>query len=241
MDKRFRIETLPTSDELEQWCERPSGADLVWTSLARAYRTAITIDAIDSASAAPWPHQPTPFTKEAVTNLVYVRPPRPVILRVWSLKEVGDRYISDLVETQRLHVAYPGNEGQIQLAPENQTTGSIGLTFDENGALTKLTNEAVDPSIQRSKDIGTAITGISDAGKAGLALREALQPPSAKDQADAAEALAKLAPKEPKDPALARLEEQLAEAQLKAKLRVAQQLATASSPPIVVRVEEALD
>ena len=81
------------------------------------------------------------------------------------MKEVGDRYISDLVDKQRLHVAYPGNEGKIQLAPENQTTGSIGLTFDENGALTKLTNEAVDPSIQRSKDIGTAITGDQRCGQ----------------------------------------------------------------------------
>ena len=129
--------------------------------------------------------------------------------------------MSDLVETQRLQVAYPGNEGEIQLAPENQTTGSIGLTFDENGALTKLTNEAVDPSIQRSKDIGTAITGIGDAGKTGLALREALHASVGEGRGDAAEALAKLAPKEPKDPALARLEEQLAEAQLKAKVRVA--------------------
>jgi len=124
--------------------------------------------------------------------------------------------------------------------PGSEPGGSSGR-FATNGSSQLLSGSASRKTARTSKDIGTAITGISDAGKAGLALREALQPPSAKDQADAAEALAKLAPKEPKDPALARLEEQLAEAQLKAKLRVAQQLATASSAPIVVRVEESLD
>lgn len=236
-DERFRIDSLPTAAELDNWLGSLARGDKPWMATARALQTAVTIDLERAAKTAGRVADPPDFYQPAASHdEVCYRPPRMATLTVWTLSPENLSWTKKKAEVQRLLVAYPGNERWIPVEPRDKTSMLMGLGFDEKGALLKITNESVDADVQRSKDVGTLLESIGASGKAGLELREALLPPSLKEQADAADAAAKLAPPVPKDPEIQTLEKQLAREQLRAQLRIAQQLSDADSPPIVVQV-----
>ena len=242
MDERIRIDEIPNSRELEEWAaDREPTHDLRWQKVVMDFGTAVSLNLVDSyemgtgVAEPPAEFEPTP-----IHDGVYWRRPRSAELRVWKARRLqAGGYELSLTEVQRLLVAFPGNEKVLPLESYDDTTMAVSVTFNGKGALTKITTETTGADQQRNTDVASMLTGAKDAAEAGAAFTKALSPPSLVDQAAAAEAAEKLAPST-EDPDVKLLKEQIAQAQLRARLRVAQQLAEADSPPVVVRIDAAL-
>lgn len=237
-DERFRADELPSKVELREWAGSPHGSGR-WVRLAKELGTAVTIDLVD-----PWQlhssvaDRRSTFEPATSRGSIWWRRPRSAEVITWRVTAAGDDYSLEQVEVQRLLIAYPGNETSIPLTSTDGTTRSVAATFDASGALTKLVTDLTGVAQQRSADVGSLLTGIKDATSAGQEVGKALTPPSLVDQAAAAEAAATLAPAS-EDPKVKAMKKRIAAAELRARLRIAQQLATAESSPVVVRFEPA--
>ncbi|WP_222193324.1 hypothetical protein [Modestobacter italicus] len=144
------------------------------------------------------------------------------------------------VEVQRLLVAHPGNEAALPVESGGRSSSAVAVVFDELGALTSISAETTDSSLQRARAVSTLLPALTAAAEAGSGLRDAVSPMSLVDRAAEAAAARELGLVEaPADP-LAPLRDQVAEARLRAQLKVAEQLAAASSPPVVLSVVETL-
>lgn len=248
-DERVPIYRLPATTMLQQWAEggdpsaQPETTD--WElveQMVAGVRTAVSVDVLD-------PHQRRAqvadagedFAPEASSGSVWWRRPRLAVVATWKVRQAEDgsasRWAIELVETQRMLVAYPGNEGKLFLRPTDEESSSVAAIFHESGALTELTSARTGSAVQRSADVSSLLAGAKEAVAAGAEARDALSPPSLKEQAEAAEAWAKLHPTAP-DADVARMEKRIAEEERSARLRLAQQLGTASSPPVIVRVDQ---
>jgi len=117
---------------------------------------------------------------------------------------------------------------------------AVTVIFDESGALSTVTTQTTDPTLQRAKDVATLLPALPSALDAGSDLRKALTPPSLVDQAAEAKAAKELGLiKSPADPLLP-LRDRLEEARLLAQLKLAEQLSSATSPPVMITVSEPL-
>jgi hypothetical protein len=117
---------------------------------------------------------------------------------------------------------------------------AVTVIFDESGALSTVTTQTTDPTLQRAKDVATLLPALPSALDAGSDLRKALTPPSLVDQAAEAKAAKELGLiKSPADP-LQPLRDRLEEARLLAQLKLAEQLSSATSPPVMITVSEPL-
>lgn len=239
LDERLRVDELPSVDALEEWARSAEpGSANEWQKVALKLRTAVSVEILDpmdrqaSVADPPSVYRPVPLH-----DSVMWRRPRMGEIEVWKLSphgQVGD--VLQLVETQRLHLAFPGNEATLPLESRDDTSRSVAVTFEADGALTKIGTDDTGVAQQRSADLTALFTGARDAATAGKDLRDALAPPSLEAQAAAAEAAAKLAPT-PSDPQVDALKKRLAEEQLRARLRIAQQIAVADSPPVIVHFD----
>lgn len=239
-DYRFRIDLMPTEDELQNWVGSTSKqlGYPDWVSSLDQLHTAVSIDMEplngddDTTSLVEF----SPRDDERV----YYRPPRPAIVRVWEAmptgKKTGPRFTLRLIDIRRVQVARPGNETSISIQTGLDSTNAVAVTFDETGALTKVASEIKDPILQRASDVSGLLDMLGTAVTAGKDLREALSPPSLVDQAAEAKAAAELGLVDAPPDALKDLKAQVAEQQLRAQLALAQQLQSASSVPVFVTV-----
>lgn len=232
----LRIDDLPSRQELEEWAKSTSLSESSWTDLADRLRIAVSVS-LDKSIGDNQKERRKVFKPLATDEELQYRPPRVARLDVWKLiPKSNGGYTLQHSEVRRISVAFPGNETVLSIAGDRETTNSLAATFDESGAMTKLTTENMDPVLQRAHDAAALIPALSAAAEAGNSIRKAFSPPSMVDRAAEAKAAQELGlTASPLDPQK-ELKTQLAEQQLRAQLNVAQQIASSSSFPVFVTV-----
>jgi hypothetical protein len=238
-DERFRIEDLPSAARLRAWASAGATDDgAAWARFAATWGVAVSVDLPDADARQPRPSVADPgetFEPASREGVVWWRPPRAVTLTAWRVGGApGVRTLTRL-STTHLDTPVPGNERELSLHALGNT-GSVALTFADNGALVEVGSVLTGSGRQVSGEVESVLTGLSDGSDAGAKVRDALALPTAEEQVKAKEALAKLAPAEPKpqSPEAVAARKELEAAQQRARLRVAQQLAEATSPPQIV-------
>ena len=236
VDHRLRIDLVPNETTLKAWASAaPDKFYSEWESLIRDLGMAVSFD-FDQHVQDRDIKRLQEMRVQLEPEVVKYRPPRQGILRVWRATPTADGTQTDLelVETQRLLVAAPGNEQTIAISTGHESSNAVTLGFDDFGALTKVSTELKDPVLERAEGVSGMLTALSEGVTLGKDLREAVSPPSLVDQAAEAKAAAELGlTKAPVDP-LKEQRDQLELAQLQAQLKLAEQLQSATSPPIVV-------
>jgi hypothetical protein len=235
-DERLRIDDLPGSAALDTWLENPSAEDQAWMRLAQRIRVAVTVDlqAIAGNNRQERHDAEEPL---ATDDRVRFRQPRPAVLTTWKLTvQDGGTLQKERQSVQHVPVAYPGNERWLTLRPGAKETSAVAVTFDEGGALTKVTTDRTAPALQRSQGVTDLLSAASTGATTGSDLRAAVSPPSLADRAAEAKAAQELGLVPTPDDPLKGLKDRLAEQELRARIKFAEQLASASSPPVMVSV-----
>jgi hypothetical protein len=238
-DERIRIDDLPTPEVLREWADTPSRSYPAWSELAKKLWVAVSVrleEAPNGASAS------EEDLRESNAVTVHYRPPRPAVIEVWEL-DGHERFSYGLkrVDVRRISVACPGNEAVLDLAPGADVDSAVSAVFDESGALTKITASVEDDTLQRAQNLQGLLAAATAGVEAGSGLRKALSPPSLVERAAEAEAAQKLGlTSAPPDP-LAQLKRQVSEQELRARLRIAEQIASSTSPPVTVTLNGTLN
>ena len=190
IDERVRIDYLPTFDELQAWCR--DGKGNVGGDWVQALSTAVTVDLVPVTGDNDRSPGLTLKPLSRVDVLDY-RPPRPAIVRVWKLTASTSevKYDKELVEITRLLVTYPGNETTVAFRGDGASR-AMTASFDDVGALVKLTSSDIDPGLQRAHDISAMLPAVSAAAQSGHDLLNALAPPSLTERAAELDAARKL-------------------------------------------------
>lgn len=234
VDTRLRVDELPTQAELKRWLSDASKARPLWHALVESSGTAVTIDLEEDEALG----EPTD-THTADLDLlsspeVRHRPPRPATLRVWRVTRAAkDAVEPHLLEIRRLTVAFPGNEREFAL--RSATQDQLDLVFEADGALTRVQVGSTSPALQRADQLSAAVTGGIDGVSLGQGLREALAPPSLVDRAAQEKAARELGLVPTAVDPLAELRRQHEEASLRAQIRLADQIASSTIPPVLVQ------
>ncbi len=244
VNERTRVDALPSSAELRAWA-KGAGSGGEWANLAMSQRIVVSVDLemlAEDTNRAERRRAGEPFSPPAVRHSLWHRPPRPATITVWRLvlEATKKTYTLEPREVTRLLVSYAGNEVELNLASgDGATSRAVAASFDENGALTKLTTETIDERLQRARDLAALPDAIKTGASTGAEIGKIFARPTLTQQAAEAKAAAELGliPKAA-DP-LRDLRGQLEEARLRAQLKIAEQIATSSSPlTIVVRSTE---
>jgi hypothetical protein len=235
-DERLRIDDLPDRNTLEKWAKKP-GTGSKWEQLANDLRVAISVE-LDALPTDNQRRRRLEFEPLSSDEVVHYRQPRSAVVEVWKV-EPGARgaYTLTRVEVRRLFVSYPGNETTLSIASPNGTSSAIAAIFDESGALTKVTSDITDRTLQRAREVSAILPDLDAAAESGSNLRKALSPPSLVDRAAEAKAALELGLVPTPDDPLKDLKNQLAEQQLRAQLKLAQQIASSTSVPVIVSVK----
>jgi hypothetical protein len=157
---------------------------------------------------------------------------RPAVLRVFA----GSKNGGSLEErsTQRILVAMPGYERSVP-AFDVREKQALSLSFDDTGALTSVSSDLTGGAANTASEVGDLPTGLKDAFDAGTDIAAPFTPAghakAMKDQLDEINARAALSPAA--DP-LKSLKDQVAKAELQARLKVAGQLASGEASNAVV-------
>lgn len=239
IDQWLRIDELPTPEELTEWAQDPSPAGSSWHEVANRLGIAISVT-LEEILGDNQKLRLQKFEPLASDEKLRHRPPRAATLEVWKLSKQssGRGFELQRSEVRRMSVAYPGNETVLSIAGERGTKSAVAATFDESGALTKVTTESKDSALQRAHDVGGLQSALSAAAETGNDLRKAFSPPSLVERAAEAKAAQELGlTTSPPDPHK-ELKNQLAEQQLRAQLNIAQQIASSSSLPVFVTVSD---
>ncbi len=243
VDERLGVDDLPTEAELRTWAGGGGEARHVdWARLGRlveTVRVAVSVDLLDDYQReAQVAERDQLYEPAGVDDRVCYRRPRLAAVRVWRVDPSGEGSARslDLVEERQLLVSYPGNETFLPLGSGSRTSAAVKLNFDDQGALTSITAELTGSARQRAEGVSGIVTALTEGASAGKDLRETFALPSLEEQVKAAENLKKLQPAEPVDPDVEKMLKQIEEEERKARLRLAMQLGTATSPPVVVAV-----
>lgn len=240
VDERLRIDDFPTREALKLWASGPTGS-AAWASLVDTLAVAVSVD-LEPIPGDNGKEPRLDFEPTSSGDVVHYRQPRPAVLRTWKVMPAeSNSYTLELAERRNVFVAYPGNEAELNVSLSDDTSSAASATFDEAGALTKVTSETIDRALQRARDVSALMPAIASAAESGSKLRDLLSPPSLVDRAAEAKAATELGLTEsPSDP-LKPLRDQLEEERLRAALRLSRQLATSNSPPVIVSFSEVLE
>lgn len=249
-DYKWRIDDLPDEESLKAWCDnRKQVGDKIWATWVLELKVAVTVDldeligSTDVNRKAGRDLVVQLDEDEEDTSVIHYRQSRPATIRTWKLvaNSKSNSYAGFRLEQVNVHralVAYPGNEAVIHTQSTNSASKTVTASFDENGALTKIAGDDVDPSLQRAHDISALIPGVAAAATAGQGFGQVFAAPSLTDRAAELEAAQKLGLiTKPADPNQV-LKDQLEVERLRAQLNISRQLATASSPAFVVTVAD---
>jgi hypothetical protein len=122
----------------------------------------------------------------------------------------------------------------LNLTPGEESDSAVSAVFDDSGALTKISTSVQDESLQRAQDVSGLLSALTAGVEAGSTVRKALSPPSLVEQAAEAQAAQQLGlTSTPPDP-LGQLKGQVAEQELRARLKIAEQIASSTSAPVTV-------
>jgi hypothetical protein len=236
-DFRIPVDLMPDQSELEGWAADPQPSP-IWAGLLRHLHLAVSVD-LEHVEGDNELERNLPFTPTTDADEVHYRPPRPAVVRTWKATprpSEGLAYALELQETQHVLIACPGNEARMSIMTSHDSTNAVAVTFDESGALSKVTTELKDPALQRATDLSAMLSRVGEAVTVGKDLREAVSPPSLVDRAAEAKAAAELGLVPTSEDPLKALKAQVAEQQLRAQLKLAEQLQRASTFPVFVAV-----
>lgn len=241
-DFRFPVDVLPSGPDLEAWvADAGQQTYPIWAEMLSELRVAVSVD-LEQIEGDNGIERNLTFTPTTSSESVHYRSPRPAVVRVWDVtsetqgSHSNKRYSLRLRETQRIPIAYPGNETTITIETGHDSTNAVAVSFDESGAMTKVATEIKDPRLQRASDVSSLLTKVNDSVTAGKNLRDAMSPPSLVDRAAEAKAAAELGLVPAAEDPLKDLKAQLAEQQLRAQLKLAEQMQNATSIPVFVSV-----
>jgi hypothetical protein len=173
--------------------------------------------------------------KEDKTKDLHYRVLRPAILRVFAAT-IDDTQQVELEErsTQRILVALPGHEHDIPMF-EASGKQTFSVAFDGTGALTSISNDVTSEVASAAQSFGDLPAALKDAVDAGGELAKpftaAGRAQALQDQESLSAAQAALHPAA--DP-LQNLKNQVAQAELQARLKVAGQLASGEASNAVI-------
>ncbi len=235
-DVRLPMDLIPARADLEAWAAgRSAKVHSEWAAMVADLRTAVSVDLAPEGDTDVLPD--LQFKPLESHTEVHYRPPRPAVLRVWKAVPTAKgrgRYTLELAETRRIAVTCPGNETRISIETTHDVTNAVAVTFDDSGALTKVVTDLKDRTVQRSADLSGLLSTLGDSLTAGKDLREAVAPPSLTDRANEAKAAAELGLVPGKEDPLKDLKAQLEEAQLRAQLKLSEQIQASTSVPVFV-------
>lgn len=239
-DFRFSVDLLPSRSDLETWVADASPQTYpLWAEMLSELRVAVSVD-LEAIEGDNDTERNLVFSPTTSSDTVHYRPPRPAMVRVWDVRpkesQSNLRYSLRLRETQRLRIAYPGNEATINIQTGHDSTNAVAVSFDESGAMTKIATDLKDPGLQRASDVSSMLTKVTDSVTAGKEMRQAMSPQSLVDRAAEATAAAELGLVPAAEDPLKDLKAQLDEQQLRAQLKLAEQMQNATSIPVFVSV-----
>lgn len=238
-DERIPIDELPTPEELREWAHSPSQDHPAWSELAESLWVAVSVR-FEDTSDQETPRRPGSPGSDALgpdSQSVHYRPLRPAVMEVWEL-DGRQRFSYGLqrIDVRRIHVASPGNEAVLHLAPGGKSDSTVSAAFDETGALTKISASVQDETLQRAQELSGLLSALTAGVEAGSGLRKALSAPSLVEQAAEAQAAQQLGlTSTPPDP-LGQLKREVTEQELRARLKIAEQIAASTSAPVTVTV-----
>jgi hypothetical protein len=221
-DEELEISALPTSADAQEWLDNAPQED------ARPFYDACTALGIVVSCDFTEVHYYADTDKEApdddsdvpaADGSIRYRLLRPAVLRVFAGKKNGGPL--EEPSTQRILVAMPGYERSVP-AFDVREKQSLSLSFDDTGALTSVSSDLTGGAANTASEVGDLPTGLKDAFDAGTDIAAPFTPAghakAMKDQLDEINARAALAPAA--DP-LKSLEDQVAKAELQARLKIA--------------------
>jgi hypothetical protein len=236
-DEEIAIGYLPGPDEavVKDWYDnQPDPLLQSFHTACKALGIAIAYEPSESDPGVTTRSAPSSGESTADAQVCY-RVLRPGVLRVYAVTEDKDGKADELRlrSTSRVLVAAPGNEKMVPLLA-GKADRSLTVAFDATGALTSISTDVTGSATSTASALGDLPTALQDAFGAGTELGK---PFSAKGRAEALQAKA--------DEKKARqdlygvdpnqqLKEEVAEAELEARLNVAHQLASGGASTAVV-------
>lgn len=237
VDLWLQANQIPTGEALRSAIRnRTSASGRTWWRIAVTLRTMVSIDYLDQL------HKRTTELSVPAGSIVY-RPPRPATLTTWEIVEnatTPSGLEAKVVRCDRILVTAPGTEQTITVTSD-KNAGKIKAELSPSGALTALDVSATSASAQKAAAL-SEVPGVAEqALSSGKAIGGAFDPKQIQLQQlerdlKIAEAKAKL--KGPADPdaTLKQLQDQLAVAQLEARLAAAEYVtANPSQATIIVQ------
>jgi hypothetical protein len=239
-DEDIAIADLPGPDDVQKWYKtpHPERSPEIFRNVCSELGIAIGCE-------------PEPSAKEKVDlkgqkpsasddGQVRYRPLRPAVLRVYAVTKAG---VLRLHSTQRVLVAAPGNEKAVPLLI-GKADRSLTVSFDAAGALTSISSDVTGPAMEAASALGALPAALKDAFNAGTELGKpfsaAGRAEALKAQSDEAKARADLAALSETDPNK-KLREEVATAELDARLKIANQVANGGASTAVVVMGGASD
>jgi hypothetical protein len=166
---------------------------------------------------------------------VYYRALRPGVLRVYAALEDEDKAPELQVRSsQRVLVAAPGDERTVPLLA-GKADRSLTVAFDATGALTSISTEVTGAALGAASALGELPSALKDAFAAGADLAKPFsaegRAKTLQDELDEKKARAELSAGADPDQ---KLKEDVARAELEARLKVANELASGGASTAVV-------
>jgi hypothetical protein len=233
-DEEIAVSALPTTaDGAKDWyMEAPSDPSIAsFHDACTKLRIVVTCDISDPSVSEP---DASTSASDRKPENVYYRALCPAILRVFAATTDASKVELEERSTQRILVALPGHERKVPMfyGSGKQT---FSAAFDDTGALTSISSDVTSQAASAAQSLGDLPTALKDAVDAGS---ELAKPFTAAGRAQAlqdqeTERTAQAAVHPAADP-LQNLKNQVAQAELQARLKVAGQLASGEASNAVI-------
>lgn len=231
-DEEVEIKALPLSAGAQDWLNDAEKNASPFYNACAALGVVIACDFAEGPPRHAVREHASGGQEPARDSLICYRVLRPAVLRVFAGKPNGAS-LKEL-STQRILVAMKGYEHSVPAfdAGEKQ---SLSVSFDSTGALTSISNDTTGVAASTASELGDLPSGIKDAFDAGTDIATPFTPGGRakilQDQLDEINNRAALSPAP--DPNK-ELEDEVAQAELQARLKVAGQLASGQASSAVI-------
>jgi hypothetical protein len=233
-DVELYIDDVPSeADLLDVVNEKRDGSDLGWWGVAKALRKMVTCKLLDRDV------EPAEETRDDVTDgTILYRSLLLAELTTWKVEQGdGGGWFIDEERTERVLVSHPLGRRAVRLPIHADADSTFSVGFDPEGGLTEIASDRIGVGAARTETFNAlpaALTAIGNAGKeVATAVSPATRAATLKARLEEIETRAKIQGLlNPTTDELADLRQQVAEAELEARLRLSQRIA--SDPTSVV-------
>lgn len=225
---QLHIDELPTAGDLASEAQQGAAQhrDRGWWEVVEQLGLMVSCDLLPEGQDRPTPAEVVPRTQRTIG----FRPPCPAVLRTWRLTRDPDRaghwLAPILVDATWALVSHPASEREITAPFTSAADATLNLGFSPAGALSQVTSKTSGAAGDRAEVLAALPAALSGATDQGIKLGAAFSPTALelaqrKQEGELRQALAKLRPTS--DP-LASQRRALEEAELAARLAVANEL-----------------